>query len=71
MRAPGPRPLTPRELEVARLAVRKLTYGRMGEALGISPFTARAHLVSAYRKTRTGSRAALAAHLAQDSDSLT
>jgi DNA-binding CsgD family transcriptional regulator len=65
-RSPGtPAPLTPRELEVARLAVRKLTYGQMGQALGISPFTARAHLLGAYRKTHTGSRAALAEWLAR------
>jgi len=65
-RPPGvPASLTPRELEVARLAARKLTYGQMGERLGISPFTARAHLLGAYRKTHTGSREALAAWLAR------
>jgi DNA-binding CsgD family transcriptional regulator len=65
VRAPGPRPLTPRELEVAGLAVRKLTYGQIGERLGISRFTAREYLLGAYRKTHTGSRAALAAWLAR------
>jgi DNA-binding CsgD family transcriptional regulator len=64
VRPPGPRPLTPRELQVARLAVQGLTYGQAGERLGISPFTVRAHLLAAYRKTRTGSRAALGARLA-------
>jgi DNA-binding CsgD family transcriptional regulator len=44
-----------------------MTYGQVGERLGISPFTARAHLLAAYRKTRTGSRAALAERLARGS----
>jgi DNA-binding CsgD family transcriptional regulator len=43
-----------------------MTYGQMGRALGISPYTARAYLLGAYRKTRTGSRAALAEWLARD-----
>ncbi len=42
--------LTTRELQVARLAAKGLTYGQVGKRLGISPATVRNHLSAVYGK---------------------
>lgn len=59
-----PRPLTGREEQVARMAAGGMTSPQIADRLSVSRHTVRAHLFSAYRKTHTGSRPALAAWLA-------
>lgn len=59
MDPPGPRArhLTPRQREILMLLARGFYYKEIGEQLGISRCTVRAHLHSAYQKLRVKSRA--------------
>jgi DNA-binding NarL/FixJ family response regulator len=51
--------LTPRELEVARLAARGLRIQEMARRLGVSPGTVKTHLHRVYRKLKVDNRVAL------------
>lgn len=62
--APAPAlPLSPRELEVARLVATGLTNAEIGKQLHISPATVGRHLSNVYERLGIHSRAALAARL--------
>ncbi len=61
----SPSPLSPRQLEVARLVCRGLTNATIGEALGISTRTVTSHLDHIYSRLDIGSRAELASYLAK------
>ncbi len=54
--APGPRPFSPRELEVLTLASRGLTNKEIAYRLGISERTIQFHMNSIFNKTGTQSR---------------
>lgn len=41
----APKPVTPRQQEAARLAAQALTYQEIGDAMGISKHTVRAHII--------------------------
>lgn len=49
--------LTPRELEVLRLAADGASTAELGEQLGISPATVKSHFESAYAKLGARNRA--------------
>jgi DNA-binding CsgD family transcriptional regulator len=50
------RQLTPRQMEILKLLAKGFYYREIGEALGISPSTVRAHLHSTYRKLDVNNR---------------
>ena len=52
-----PRKLTARQQEILQLLAKGFYYKEIGAALGISPFTVRAHLHTVYRKLEVKSRA--------------
>lgn len=54
-------PLSPRELEVARLVIQGRSLGEVATELFVSENTVKTHLASVYRKTRTRGRADLSA----------
>jgi DNA-binding NarL/FixJ family response regulator len=56
-------PLSPRELEVARLVASGMTNAEIGKQLHISPATVGRHLSNVYERLGIHSRAALAARL--------
>ncbi|ANN22001.1 helix-turn-helix transcriptional regulator [Amycolatopsis orientalis] len=58
--------LSPRELEVARLAARNLTNREIGERLFLSPRTVEIHIGRALRKLRLPSRTVLTEELIRD-----
>ena len=49
--------LTPRQQEILKLLARGFNYREIGEELGISYFTVRAHLHTVYQKLKVKSRA--------------
>ena len=51
------RKLTARQQEILQLLAKGFYYKEIGAALGISPFTVRAHLHTVYRKLEVKSRA--------------
>jgi DNA-binding NarL/FixJ family response regulator len=51
------RKLTARQQEILQLLAKGFYYKEIGDALGISPFTVRAHLHTVYRKLEVKSRA--------------
>ncbi len=51
------RKLTVRQQEILQLLAKGFYYKEIGAALGISPFTVRAHLHTVYRKLEVKSRA--------------
>ena len=59
-RRPRPLPLTPRQLEVARLAAAGKTHKEIAAALGMRAETARTHLKNIYRRLDVASRVDLA-----------
>ena len=64
--APAGSPLSPRELEVARLVARGLTNKQIGEALFVSERTAENHVQHILVKLRFSNRSQIAAWLATD-----
>lgn len=58
---PPSKDLTLREREILELLAKGFRYREIGEALGISPFTVRAHLHSVYKKlhVKSGTQAAI------------
>ncbi len=60
---PDPLPLSPRELDVAKLVAEGLTNAEIGARLHISPATVGRHLSNVYERLGIHSRAALAAKL--------
>jgi DNA-binding CsgD family transcriptional regulator len=48
--------LSPRQLAAVNLLFKGLTYKEIGESLGISLFTVRSHLHSAYKRLKVNSR---------------
>lgn len=63
-RAPEPLPLSPRQLEVARLVATGMTSVEIAASLGLSPRTVTSHLDHIYDRLGIGSRAALTRALA-------
>jgi DNA-binding CsgD family transcriptional regulator len=61
-------PLSPRELEVARLVIQGMTVGEMAKELIVSENTVKTHLASVYRKTGTHGRAELSARVLAGDD---
>jgi ATP/maltotriose-dependent transcriptional regulator MalT len=57
----GPRPLSPRELEVLTLAAEGLSGPRIAERLVLSPSTIKTHLENIYEKLGVGDRSAAVA----------
>jgi len=68
-RRSGGHELTNAERRVAEASARGLTNREVAAALFLSPKTVEAHLSSIYRKLGIGSRAALGAYMAEDSQS--
>ncbi|GGC49175.1 helix-turn-helix transcriptional regulator [Chelatococcus reniformis] len=62
--AERPRPLTPRERQVAQAYARGLSFRDIARALGVSPHTARNHIRAVFGKLRVTSKLGLAATLA-------
>lgn len=54
--APSAVPLTAREREVLQLIAKGLSYGRIADALGMSPHTVTSHIKQIYRKLAVNSR---------------
>ncbi|MBK8712185.1 MAG: response regulator transcription factor [Niastella sp.] len=57
--------LTDRETEILKLLVKGLAYKEIGQELGISPNTAKKHVINVYQKLHVNSRVQ-ALHLAQE-----
>jgi DNA-binding NarL/FixJ family response regulator len=54
--APENNPLSARETEILQLLAKGMSFGEIGEILGISPHTVTAHIKKTYRKLAVHSR---------------